>query len=181
MLEPDVLHEVARLGVGLPLPQAFEVVHQELKRRYPGKMADSYRFILNDAGGALGQVAILYASPWEYLIFFGAPIAAGGHSGRYDADVYDFVMEGEMHTFLEGEVTRNVYLPGDRAHLPKGMAKGYRIPDHAWMLEYARGNMVKLFPFGVIAPTLFVTLDWKSAWMQMSDFVKVATKAGFHP
>ena len=159
----------------------FDTIHRELLRRFPGKIAEKIRFIINDAGGALGQVALLYASTKEYLLFFGSPIANGGHSGRYNAEFYDIMLDGEMHTFIEGEVERHVYLPGQTAHLKKGQVKGYRIVDHGWMLEYARGNMIELFPFGVIAPAMFVTLDWESAWKQISDFGKLAIKNLFNP
>lgn len=173
LFEVDYLQELVARHRQLPLEQAFQAIHQELLQRYPGRVAPSYRFIINDAGGALGQVGILYASTNEYLIFFGTPIANGGHSGRYNAEFYDIMIDGEMHTFIEGETKRHVYRPGDMAYLPRGQAKGYRIPDHAWMLEYARGNMVELFPFGVLAPAMFITLDWKSALAQISDFASL--------
>ena len=175
------LQEIANLGLGLPTQEMFDTIHKELLRRYPAKIAEKYRFIINDAGGALGQVALLYASTKEYLLFFGSPIANGGHSGRYNAEFYDIMLDGEMHTFIEGEVERHVYLPGQTAHLKKGQVKGYRIVDHGWMLEYARGNMIELFPFGVIAPAMFVTLDWESAWKQISDFAALAIKNLFNP
>jgi len=55
-----------------------------------------------------------------------------------------------------------VYRPGDRLHLPRGQVKAYRIPDHAWILEYARGPIPLMLPFG-LADTLFSTLDWRTA------------------
>jgi hypothetical protein len=36
--------------------------------------------------------------------------------------------------------------------------------------------MVELFPFGVIAPAMFVTLDWTAAYAQISDFAKLVFK-----
>lgn len=176
LFEVDELRALVEAHRGKPLQEAFDAMHQELLQRYPGRIADNYRFIINQAGGALGQVAILYASTNEYLIFFGSPIANGGHSGRYNAEFWDFMIDGEMQTFIEGEVERHVYRPGDVAYLPRHQAKGYRIPDHGWMLEYSRGNMVELFPFGVIAPAMFVTLDWSAAYAQISDFAKLVFK-----
>ena len=174
LLSPEELKQTVGLYKDLPLAEALPAIHAELKRRHPGRMAESFRFLINDAGGALGQVAILYASTKEYLIFFGSPIGMGGFSGRYPhAEFYDIMIDGEMHAYLEGETERHVYRPGDMAVLPRGIAKGYRIPDHGWMLEYSRGNMIELFPFGVIAPAMFLTLDWTAGWAQINDFAKL--------
>ncbi len=176
------LQEIAKKGIGLPTDQMFAAIHQELRRRYPNKVAENFRFIINDAGGALGQVAILYGAANEYLIFFGSPISNVGHSGRYPrAEFYDFMLEGEMQLFIEGQTNRQTFKPGDVAYLGRGQAKGYKLADHGWMLEYCRGNIVELFPFGVIAPASFITLDWQSAWAQISDFAKVAFHNVLHP
>ena len=41
------------------------------------------------------------------------------------------------------------------------VAKGYRIVDHAWILEYARGPIVTMLPFG-LADAMFSTLDGRT-------------------
>ncbi len=170
VFEPNDLHEIAELGVGLPGDQKFEVIRQELLKRYPGHISETENWHFNVAGGAMGQLTILHASPKEYLIFFGTPIGTEGHSGRYSMDVWDFVFDGEMWVYHEGDIERTVFEPGDAAYLERGQTKGYRIPDHAWMLEYARGNIPASFHFGVIASTSNVTLDWQAAWGQITDF-----------
>jgi C-8 sterol isomerase len=176
--DPAELQQVVQKYQDLPLQEAFTAIHKELLSQHP-KMMDKYRFIFNAAGGVLGQVAILYASPQEYLIFFGSPISTGGFSGRYQAEFYDIMIQGEMETVIEGEVVRNLYRPGDMAHLKQGQAKGYRLPTAGWMLEYSRGSMISNFPFGVIAPASFITLDWKSAWAQIHDFSAAVLKSSF--
>ncbi len=170
VFDPQELHDISMMGIGLPREEMFDVVQQELINRYPGKIVQTRRWILNDAGTALGQLTILYASFKEYLIFFGSPIGNDGFSGRYEAEFWDFMMEGEMWTFVEGDLERQVYLPGDAAHLAKGQAKGYRIINNGWMLEYSRGNILSLFTFGIIAPAMFVTLDWEAAYATIEDF-----------
>lgn len=170
VFDPEQLHEISKLGIGLSREEMFDVVQRELVERYPGKIVETRRWILNDAGTALGQITILYASFKEYLIFFGSPIGNDGFSGRYDAEFWDFMMDGEMRAFVEGDLEHQVYLAGDAAHLAKGQVKGYRIVDNGWMLEYGRGNIVSLFSFGVIAPAMFVTLDWEAAYNTIRDF-----------
>ncbi len=173
VFDPAELQAIARLGVGVPRDQLFTVVHDELMRRYPGRITPTIRWVLNDAGASLGEAAILYGSLDEYLLFFGSPIPTGGFSGRYDdTAVYDFVMDGEMWTYEEGQTERAVALPGDATLLAAGHARGYRISDHAWVLEYARGNIVGTFAFGVIGPALYITMDWLSAWLQIEAFVQ---------
>lgn len=171
LFDPQDLQAIVRNHINLPLEEALPAIHQELQRRYPGKIMDHYRFIFNDAGAALGQVAILYASADEYLIFFGSPIRTGGFSGRYHyADFYDIMIEGEMSTVIEGQIKKQTYLPGDMAFLPRGTAKGYELQKSGWMLEYSRGKMIASFAFGVIGPALFITMDWESALAQVTDF-----------
>ena len=42
-------------------------------------------------------------------------------------------------------------------------------PDHCWMLEYARGELFGLLPFGM-ANTFFNTLDFKSAFRTLKIY-----------
>jgi len=67
-------------------------------------------------------------------------------------------LNGEQWAFSEGQFDRMVFKPGDMHHLPRGESRGYRIPDHCWALEYARGWIPLMMPFG-IADTLTSTLD----------------------
>jgi C-8 sterol isomerase len=52
-----------------------------------------------------------------------------------------------------------VYRPGDQHFLPAGTSKQYKCPEACWALEYARGNIPSMLPFGV-ADSLFSTTDW---------------------
>ena len=51
-----------------------------------------------------------------------------------------------------------MYRPGDTHLMRKGTAKQYRCPGQCWALEYARGNIISMLPFG-IADTLSSTMD----------------------
>ncbi|MCZ7583692.1 MAG: ERG2 family protein [Deltaproteobacteria bacterium] len=176
LFDPVDLQQIAQLGVGLPVAQAWDVIHAELMRRYPGKIAENYRWTFNSAGTAFCQIAIVYASTKEYVAFFGTPIGAEGFSGRYNADVWDLMVDGEMWTYVPGQFDRTVYTAGDLAYLPRDGGKGVRYVDHAWMIDYGRGDIISMFPFGVIAPALFVTLDYQSAWEQFADYGKLVVK-----
>lgn len=175
VFDPEVLAEIAKMGVGLPHDQMFRVIHEELQKRYPQHIHPEIRWIFNNAGGAMGQMTLMHASLTEYLIFFGTPIGTEGHSGRYVTEVYDYMLEGEMWCYIEGETHRTTYKPGEYAYLGANKVKGYRVPDHAWMLEYARGPIPTMLPFG-LADSLFSTVDiWcvlRTLWMYGQLVVK---------
>jgi len=161
VFEPESLHEVSRLGIGLDPEPMCDAVVAELKRRYPEHISTERNWLFNDAGGAMGMMRLLHASLTEYVIIFGTPIGTEGHSGRYAAEVYDFMMAGEMWTYLEGDMRRTVHVPGDAAHLDRDRIKGYRVPDFAWMLEYGRGRIPTMLPFG-LADSVLSTLDFQT-------------------
>jgi len=161
VFDPAHLQEVTNRHLDLPLPLAFDGITTELAAAYPGCIRTKpRRWILNNAGGAMGQICLIHASLSEYLLFFGTPIGTEGHSGRYPTRVWDFMIAGEVWTYLEGSFERAVSKPGVHAmDLPPGSAKGYRAFEGSWMLEYARGPIVSMLPFG-LWDTLFGTLDF---------------------
>jgi C-8 sterol isomerase len=176
VFDPTVLHECAREGVNLPIESAFDAITTALRAAYPEHVpARSRDWIFNNAGGAMGQMTLLHGSITEYLIFFGTPVGTEGHSGRYRTEVWDFVFDGEMWTYIEGETTRTVYGPGSGAYLGSNIVKGYRVPDHAWMLEYARGPIATMLPFGFADAALSV-LDLAPIRRTMWSYGKLAVQ-----
>ena len=163
LFNPDELHDIAKSVVGLDRSIACDKIIKELKSRYPKHIHDELPWIFNNAGGAMGQMKILHVSFSEYLILFGTPIGTEGHSGRYSAEVFDFVFSGEMWCYHEGELERTVYKPGDAAYLKRKQTKGYRVPDGSFMLEYSRGNIPSMLRFG-LADTVFSTVDSRTFW-----------------
>ena len=81
-----------------------------------------------------------------------------GHSGRFLSDDFFTILHGEQWAANAGQLEKTVYRPGDQHYLPLGTAKQYRCPDACWALEYARGNILSMLPFGVL-DSLFSTVD----------------------
>ncbi len=159
LFDPAVLDEIRRKGIGRPLPEAFDIITAELAKAYPGHICTTRNWIFNNAGGAMGQLNLLHGSLSEYLIFFGTCIGTEGHSGRYASEVYDFMIQGEMLCEYEGRFepeTHTVHTPA--AYLGSKIIKHYCIKSDAWMLEYCRGSVPRMFPFGN-ADSMFSTLD----------------------
>jgi hypothetical protein len=174
------LQEIANTGAGLPMGQRWEAIHGELLRRYPGKVASEVRWVFNSAGNVPCQLAIVYASPVEYVAFFGTPIGATGFSGRYGhADVWDLMVEGRMLACTPGQFEATEYGPGDPAFLPKGTVKTMAYVGSTWMIDYGRGLPVTMMPFGIIGPAAFATLDFRSAGEQLADYGKLVLRGMF--
>merc|ERR1711908_30693 len=106
---------------------------------------------------------VLHASLSEYVIIFGSPIGTEGHTGRFLADDYFTILYGEQWAYEPGQLTKEVYKAGSQHHMAKGVAKGYKIPETCWALEYARGNVLSMMPFG-LADLFFSTLDLVTLW-----------------
>ena len=179
VFDPELLHEAVKKGIGLPLEEMVDTVQNELIRLYPGRVNRKRRWIFNVAGGVMGQLSVLFGSLNEYLLFFGTPIGSEGHSGRYKADIWDFCMSGEFWLYVEGQLDRTVVMPGDVVHLNMGQAKGVKMPDHGcpcYMLEYARGNIPSVFPFGVISETVTSTHDWPAMMNQIIDYGRLTIR-----
>ncbi|MGF1468546.1 MAG: ERG2 family protein [Sandaracinaceae bacterium] len=158
LFDPEELHGLVRQAIGQPLPAIIAELRQELSARYPGHILQSERWIFNNAGGAMGQMLLLHASLTEYLMIFGSPIGTEGHSGRFYAEDFFFILEGEQWAYAEGDIDKRVYRPGDLHVLKPGTAEGYRMPDRCFALEYARGIIPAMLPFG-FADAVSSTLD----------------------
>ena len=136
VFDPESLHEIVRRTVARKadhpeLDDTIDYIAGELDQRWPGHILPPKhrRWIFNNAGGAMGQMMVLHASITEYVMVFGTSIGTEGHSGRFMAEDFFFILEGEQWAYREGQLERDVYRPGDLHVLPKGRAEGYRMPD----------------------------------------------------
>ena len=172
VFDPEILHEVALAHLELPLEEKFAAITQSLAERYPGLIETEPEWFFSNAGGVMGQLTVLYASLREYVIFFGSPIGGEGHTGRYSfVEDHAIILDGEFWYYTEGDTRRTEYRPGDIAYLPKAVAKGYRIVDHGWILEYARGPIPTMLPYGV-ADTVFGTLDYRTLFRTFRIYIR---------
>ena len=172
VFHPEVLETCAQRGIGLPIEEGFDAITAELARQYPEHIETGpRRWILNNAGGAMGQICLLHCSLTEYLLFFGSPIGTQGHSGRYGTHVYDWVFKGEMWCYHPGDTERTVFQPGETAYLGSNQVKGYRVLDNTWMLEYARGAIPSMLPFA-LADTVMSTLDFQTLGRSLTTYTK---------
>jgi len=175
VFDPTVLHEIVRTVLGQPMPALVQSLRAEIETRYPGHVFPSSEWVFSNAGGAMGHLTILHASLREYVIVFGTPIGTEGHTGRFPSDDYFYILEGEQWAYGEGELTRRVYRPGDCHVLPRGHAEGWSMPGHAYAMEYARGVIPAMLPFG-LADAFTSTLDYPS----IAKTLRLYTQAALH-
>jgi C-8 sterol isomerase len=171
VFDPDVLHGVVKGVIGQPLPDMIAALRRELGERYPGHILRNSDWIFNHAGGAMGQMLVLHASITEYVMIFGSSVGTEGHSGRFYAKDYFYILEGEQWAYAEGDLERRVYRPGDLHVLSPGTAEGYRMPDRCYALEYARGIIPAMLPFGR-ADAMSSTLDVSSVARTFGVYTK---------
>jgi C-8 sterol isomerase len=178
--DPQIIHAIAAQHIGLPRHEMLDRIGDALAARYPGAISQDMPWVFNNAGGAMIQVKFLYASLNEYILLFGTPVGTEGHSGRHPAEFYDTVLDGEALYYREGELERTVYGTGDRIFVGRGQGAGFRIPDRVWMIEYARGALGLLLPFG-LADSLSSTLDFRTVRQTVAIYRRLLVRAYRRP
>jgi len=172
VFDPHKLREAAAsaIAVGGPCERMFAVLLDALEARYPGRIARPPRWVLSHAGGALGQFTVLYGSLSEYLLIFGTPIGTHGYTGRFRfATDWAFFLTGEACYFAEGDLEPTVRRAGESMVLGRRAGMGYRFAAETWILEYARGAIPTMLPFG-FADAMLSTLDYRTVRRSLGQY-----------
>ncbi|KAL0949193.1 hypothetical protein HGRIS_009271 [Hohenbuehelia grisea] len=169
VFDPSSLHELARAAIAAsPTNDTGAMVEHivaNLTATYPSTQIrlnpNTKEWVFNNAGGAMGAMYIIHASITEYLIIFGTPLGTEGHSGLHTADDYFHILTGEQWAFQPGSFEMEKYKPGDVHLMQRGVAKQYKMHKGCFALEYARGWIPLMLPFG-FGDTLTSTFDYVS-------------------
>lgn len=167
--DPDdisrIVHECWRTYGDQPLDHLLREITTALSRAYPGQIAEKWDWVFTVAGGGNQQITMLHMSLGEYLTIVCCPVPNGGFGGRYLSTVYDYIVDGELLYYSEGQLAPSSFTPGGEYHiaLRPGQGHYYAVPDHLCMIEYARGPIPTMFLLPVVN-TLFTTLDFRSLW-----------------
>ncbi|TFK28679.1 C-8 sterol isomerase [Coprinopsis marcescibilis] len=166
VFDPKSLHELSQAAIaahGDDLGGIIKHITTNLTETYPSSVIrinrDDQEWMFNNAGGAMGAMYIIHASITEYLIIFGTPLGTEGHSGLHTADDYFNILVGEQWAYAPPALEMERYQAGSVHHLRRGDVKQYKMHKGCFALEYARGWIPPMLPFG-FADTITSTLDF---------------------
>jgi len=168
ILDPTTLHQLSQAAIAEhpdDMPKIISFIVKNLTETYGPKYINprEQEWVFNNAGGAMGAMYVMHASITEYLIIFGTPLGTEGHSGRHTADDYFNILQGEQWAFAPPNLTMEVYPAGSVHHLKRGDAKQYKMHEGCFAMEYARGWIPLMLPFG-FADSFSSTLDVPSLY-----------------
>ena len=169
VFEPRDLQRIVRMHLDAPLDDRFDRIATTLRDVYGEHVHPGDEWIWSNAGGIMCSMKVLHTTAREYLLFCGTAVGSEGHSGRHRAELYDIVVDGELQTFRTDQFEATTFGPGDMSHLARGTTNGSHLGKPCWLLEYARGNIVSMFPFA-LGDTLFSTQD-------LTDLRKTMTRS----
>ena len=172
VFDPDTVHECALACLGKPKPAMFDAFAVAMEEKYPGRLDLDQPWLYSNAGGAMIQMKLYYASIFEYIMIWGTPIGSEGHSGRHAVGFWDTVLDGEMWYYGEGQFEKRVYKPGDHLYVGPNQARAMNFTTGVWAVEYARGPLPLSIPFG-LADELVSTLDFATAAQTLSIYANL--------
>src|SRR6266540_3795889 len=75
VFDPDVVHDCALACLDKPKPAMFDAFAAAMEGRYPDRLDLDQPWIFSNAGGAMIQMKLYYASIFEYVMIWGTPSA----------------------------------------------------------------------------------------------------------
>ncbi len=162
---------------------AINHIHTRLLARYPSHIV-SYSvssrplWLTNLAGGFKTQMLLFHASLSEYIMIWGAQLETTGHSGRNWAEFHDIIISGQGVWWGEGDLTVKVASPGSYIHTPPFSGGIVHLSRGTFMLEYCRGVIPALLPFG-LADSLLSSLDPVTVWNSLKAYGQLTLKELF--
>jgi C-8 sterol isomerase len=174
--DPEELREVALRHAGKPVPEIVPGLERDLKDRYGDLIHLDMPWVINPAGFMMYQVKMVFARANEYIGIMGVPVASTGHTGRHPVTYYDTILSGGSRLTAAGELEPRTVSAGDFLVTRPWEAFAVNVPDHIFFLEYCRGPLPILMPFG-LANTLFGTLDFKSAFQIVKSHATLAWRS----
>ena len=175
LFDPDLIDEIGQRHIGKSSKRMFEGIGADLKAKYGENIHLDQPLFFNSAGGIMYQIKLFAMTPREYIMICGTSIGSSGHSGRHPVAFWDTIISGEARYMHQDEIDRRSYPTGSRVFVDRWQAATIHFPDHCWMLEYARGALIGLLPFG-LANTLFNTLDLKSVLRTMRIYTTLSAR-----
>jgi hypothetical protein len=159
--DPEVINGIAQRHLGKPMAEMADAIGRDLKTCYPDYVDTEQPLVFNGGGGIMYQLKIFAMTPHEYIMICGSSIGSSGFSGRHPAAFWDTVLSGQANYMHQDQWESKSYRTGDRIFVDRWQSATIDFPDHCWMLEYARGTLIWLLPFGMI--NIFSnTLDFRS-------------------
>jgi len=172
IFEPTDLQRIVKMHLDAPLSERFDRIAETLQAVYGHHVHRQEEWIWSNAGGIMCSMNVLHTSPKEYLLFCGTAVGSEGHSGRHRAELFDIVINGELQTFKPDQFEATTLVPGDMSELPRRTTNGSHLGKECWLLEYARGNIMSLFPFA-LGDTIFSTQDLTDVRKTMAHSTKL--------
>ncbi|KAL4243340.1 C-8 sterol isomerase [Abortiporus biennis] len=180
VFDPESLHTLAKDAIAAsPSPNdTYAIINyivSHLQEEYPSSLVslntNTSEWTFSNSGGAMGAFYVIHASITEYLMIFGTPLGTEGHTGIHTADDYFNVLVGEQWAFSPPNLEKEVYGPGDVHFLPRGQMKQYKMHEGCFAMEYARGWIPLMMPFGLL-DIFSSTLDYKSLF----DMLRISAR-----
>ncbi len=180
-LDPDELAALVRAVIepARPVEAIVSALLRELEARCPGRVNPRPTWFFSKAGGMLGTMMVVYASLHEYIMLYGCPIETEGFSGRHRPQLWDFVLAGEVWTHAADELTARRHGPGECSYLAPGQATHSRLAQGTFILEYARGPIPAMLPFGLLEVATS-TLDLRTLTQTLREYTRCVTRSLWH-